>query len=149
MPRNEKWDPMRELASVQKQMNKLVETALARTDFQAPGGVGSWEPVADVFESDQALTVYLEIPGVQQEQIDVRIEGDELLVEGERRMDREQPGEHFHRVERSYGRFIRRFRLPSSVDRESIEAVYREGVLQITLLRKDSSGPKAIHVSVK
>jgi HSP20 family protein len=140
---------MNELANVQKQMNKLVESALARTDFQAPGGVGSWEPLADVYETEGTLVVCLEIPGLGQDQIDVRVDGDELVVEGERRMDREQPGEHFHRVERSYGHFLRRFRLPSYVDRESIEAVYRDGVLKITLLRTGNAGPRAIRVSVR
>ena len=149
MPRNEKWDPMRDLASVQKQMNKLVESAMARTDFQVPGGVGSWEPVADVYETDEALVVTLEIPGLRQEDIDARIDGDDLVIEGERRMDREQPGEHFHRVERSYGRFLRMFRLPPYVDRNSIDARYVDGVLKILLARADGGEQKAIQVSIK
>jgi HSP20 family protein len=143
------WDPMREMLQVQKRLNDLFETALARTDFETKEGFGSWTPVADVYETPVALHLDLEIPGLEQEEIDVRLDGDELVVEGERRMDREQEGEQFHRVERSYGKFSRRFRLPSTVDRATVDAVYRHGLLRVTLPRKERQHPETVRVSVR
>jgi len=143
------WDPVRELAVIQERMNKLFETALARTNFDADGGVGAWTPVADVFESAGRLDLRVELPGLEQSDIDLRVEGDEIVVQGERKMDREQAGEQFHRVERSYGKFARRFPLPSTVDRDSVEAVYRDGVLEISLQKKAGSGPGPIRVAIR
>jgi len=143
------WDPMREMFQVQKRLNELFETALARTDFETQDGLGAWTPVADVYESASALHLDLELPGLRQEQIDVRIDGDELVIEGERSMDREQEEEQFHRVERSYGKFSRRFRLPSTVDREAVDAVYRNGLLRVSVPRKALERPGAVKISVR
>jgi len=143
------WDPLRELSKVQERMNRLFETALGRTDFDAGGGIDTWTPIADVHEADSCLVLSLELPGVDQKDIELRVEGDELIVEGERHMNPESPkGEQFHRVERSYGKFSRRFAMPSTVNRDAVEAAYRNGVLQITLLKKSSKQPGPIRVSI-
>jgi HSP20 family protein len=149
MPKHQEWDPLKELNAVKRRMNQLFERALARTDFNADGEVGSWEPLADIFETKERFHVCLELPGLGQDEIEVRVDGDELIVEGERLMDREQAGGQFHRVERSYGKFVRRFRLPSTVDRESVRAAYRNGVLDVRLERTDRSEPRAIRVSIR
>jgi HSP20 family protein len=128
-----KWDPLKELMTVQKRMNQLFETALARTDFGTRDEFDTWTPVCDAFETPEAVVLCLELPGLEQAAIDLRLEGDELVVSGERKMERGAPGEHFHRVERSYGKFSRRFRVPSSVSRDSVSASYRDGVLRVTL----------------
>jgi len=143
------WDPLKELAGVQSRMNKLFETALARTDFSAEGGIGAWTPVADVQESSEALTFFLELPGVRLEDIDLHLEGDELLVQGERRMEREEAGEQYHRVERSYGKFSRRFPVPSTVDRSSVAATFRDGVLRISLPKKENVLKGPIRVAIR
>jgi HSP20 family protein len=142
------WDPLKELVGVHKRLNDLFESALARTDFDAPEGVGSWLPAADVHETDSSLNVVLELPGLSQDQIQINVDGDELVVEGERRMKRGDASETFHRVERNYGSFSRRFRLPSTVDRERIEARFRHGVLEIVLAKRAGSGPQAIKVTI-
>lgn len=143
------WDPLKELLVVQQRMNKLFETALARTNFDAEGGVGAWTPVSDVYESPEGLVVCLELPGLSAAEIDVRVDGDELVVQGERRMEREHPGEQYHRVERSYGKFARRFPLPSDVDRNSAEAGYRNGVLTVRLARRESEGRRPIRLEIR
>lgn len=143
------WDPLRELAVVQSRMNKLFESALARTDFSAEGGIGAWTPVADVQESSDTISFFLELPGVRQEDIDLHLEGDELLVQGERRMEREEAGEQYHRVERSYGKFARRFPVPSTVDRSSVAATFRDGVLRITLRKKENVLGGPIRVAIR
>jgi HSP20 family protein len=144
------WDALKELKKVQARMNSLFENALARTNFDAEGGVGAWVPVADVHESDDRLTVSLELPGVDQADIEIRVVGDDLVVEGERRMGRETTeGEQFHRVERSYGPFSRRFPLASTLDRESVDAVYNHGVLTITMLKRSGKHPGPIRVTIR
>ncbi len=125
------FDPLRELAAVQDRMNRLFETALTRTNFDPQGGVGSWLPVADAWENDDSILFAVELPGLTLSQIDVRVEEDELVVEGERRMERERPGEHYHRVEGSYGKFARRFALPSVADRQAASASLCDGVLRV------------------
>jgi HSP20 family protein len=142
------WDPLKELAGVQQRMNKLFESALARTNFDTEGGVGAWTPVSDVFETPEGMILHIELPGLEQADIDVRVERDELIVQGDRRMDRDVAGE-FHRVERSYGKFLRRFPLPSAVDRESVEALFRDGVLTVTLTKSERGRSAAIKVAVR
>ena len=143
------WDPLKDLVGIQERMNKLFESALARTNFDAEGGVGAWTPVADVYEDAEKLVFCLELPGLAQSDIDVRLEDDELVVRGERQMDRGTPGEQFHRVERSYGKFVRRFRLRSHIDPASVGAGYQDGVLVITLAKKDDAGKSPIRVVIR
>jgi HSP20 family protein len=143
------WDPLKDLVGIQERMNKLFESALARTNFDSEGGVGAWTPAADVYEKTLSLEFYLELPGLAQSDIDVRLEEDELVVRGERHMDRGAPGEQFHRVERSYGKFVRRFRLRSHIDPNSVSASYQDGVLAITLAKKDDAGRNPIRVEIR
>jgi HSP20 family protein len=143
------WDPLKDLVGIQERMNKLFESALARTNFDAEGGVGAWTPVADVYEDADTVAFCLELPGLAQADIDVRLEDDELVVRGERHMDRGAAGEQFHRVERSYGKFVRRFRLRSHIDPSSVAATYQDGVLVITLAKKDGAGKNPIRVVIR
>lgn len=143
------WDPLRELVGVQDRMNKLFESALARTNFDADGGVGSWMPVADVFETPEQYVVSVELPGLVQEDIDVRVEGSELVVQGERRREKDVPGIQYHRVERSEGKFVRKFALPSRVDRDGVQAEYRDGVLRVSVPKREGPESRPIRVSVR
>jgi HSP20 family protein len=149
MPAQGNWNPLKELTSVQRRMNKLFETALGGSDFDAGDDLDSWTPICDVYETPDALVVTLELPGLEQEQIDVRVDGDDLIVSGERAIDREQPGEQFHRVERPYGKFLRRFHLPSTVDRAAVEASFRDGALRITLPNRPDKQPQPIRVAIR
>lgn len=146
---NAGWDPMRELLAVQDRMNRLFETAMTRTNFSLDGGVGSWTPVADAWESPDGFFFTLEIPGLAMEQIVVRVDGESLLVEGEREMDREKPGEHFHRVEGSYGKFSRRFDLPAAADRSAAAASYKHGVLTVRFPKNAAGSRGAIRLEVR
>ncbi len=143
------WDPLKELMTVQKRMNKLFESAMARTDFETHEEVDTWTPVCDVYEASDKLVLCLELPGLEQDQINLTIDGDELVVAGERVIDRETPEEQFHRVERSYGKFSRRFHLPSTVDRDSVEASYRDGVLRVTLPDRSEKQERAIKLEIQ
>lgn len=143
-----KWNPIIELLGVQKRMNDLFESALARSDFDTQEGVGFWTPDCDAYQTPDALVFCLELPGLERSQIDVRLDGDELVVEGSRDMVRDRDGEQFHRVERSYGKFSRRFRLPSTVDRTAVSAEYSNGVLRVVLPTRESEESGPIRVSV-
>ena len=143
------WDPFTDLVQVQKRMNQLFESALARTDFEAEQGFDSWTPVCDAYETTQGLEILLELPGMEQEQIELRMDADQLVVSGERQMERDHPAEQFHRVERSYGKFSRRFHLPSTVDRGAVQACFREGVLHVTLPAKQADQPKSVRVDIR
>ncbi len=142
------WDPMTDLMSVQKQMNRLFESALGKVGFDADAGLGAWAPAADVYDEPGRRVFCLELPGLSLDDIGVRIDADELIVEGDRRMERDHPGEQFQRVERSYGKFMRKFRLPSNVDRGSVRARYRDGVLTIGLDRNDDVEPERFEVAI-
>ena len=149
MPARGQWDPLKELTAVQKRMNKLFESALGMSDFDAPEEPDSWTPVCDVYKTENALVVSLELPGLEQSEIDVRVDGDDLVVSGEREIEREQPGEQFHRVERPYGKFLRRFHLPSTVNREAIEASFRDGLLRVRLPNQRDKQPLPIRVAIR
>jgi HSP20 family protein len=140
---------MRELLAVQDRMNRLFETAMTRTNFSVDGGPGAWTPVADAWETREGFFFSLEIPGVAMDQIVVRVDGDSLLVEGERRMERERPGEQFHRVEGSYGKFARRFELPSGADRSAAAATYADGVLTVRFPRSADGSRGSIRLEVR
>jgi HSP20 family protein len=144
-----KWDPLKELMTVQKRMNQLFESALARTDFGTQDEFDTWTPVADAYETRDAVVLCLELPGLEQDGIDLRLEGDELVVSGERKMDRGAEGEHFHRIERSYGKFSRRFRVPSTVAREAVRASYRDGVLRVTLPNGEPRRDDPVRVTIQ
>jgi len=143
------WDPLKELGSVQKRMNRLFETAMGAADFDANEEPDTWTPVCDAYETADALVVSVELPGLDQDEIDVRVDGDDLVVSGERGIEREQPGEHFHRVERPYGKFLRRFHLPSTVSREEIRASFTDGLLRITLPNHKDKQARPIQVTIQ
>ena len=143
-----RWDPWKELLAVQKRMNQLFDGALGGTEFDAPDAPDTWVPVCDVYETARALVICLELPGVHQGAIDLRLDGDELVVAGKREREKAGSDEQFHRVERSYGKFARRFRLPSTVERSAVDAAYRQGVLRVVVGKKegDKAGPVRVEI---
>jgi len=143
------WKPLSELRTVQKRLNQLFETAMAHSNYDSPEGFDSWTPVCDAYETDLAVVICLELPGLEQKTIDLRLDGDELVVEGERSMDGGQAGERYHRVERSFGRFQRRFHLPSDVNREEVTASYHNGLLRVEMPRQGKRAPGAIKVDIR
>jgi HSP20 family protein len=142
-------NPFAELRSVQKRLNQLFEGALARSNFEAPDGFDSWTPVCDAYETAQALVLCLELPGLGPDDIDLKLEGDELAVRGERRTEPGQSGERYHRVERSFGKFERSFPLPPAVDRGAVRASYRDGVLRVELPTTGRKQPAGVRVEIE
>ncbi|MDD2335719.1 MAG: Hsp20/alpha crystallin family protein [Geobacteraceae bacterium] len=143
-----RYNPMRELRGMQEQMNRLLDLAWNRE----PGEElreGVWQPLVDIFENDEAVVIRAELPGVEQDAIEVKIEGATLTIRGERKQDAEVRKENYHRIERYYGPFQRSFLLPQTIDQEKVNAACDKGVLTITLPKKELIKPKQITVEVK
>ena len=146
-----RWEPFRDLVSLQDRMNRLFDESVrtARTgngDDWALGG--SWAPAVDIYEQDGNIVMKAELPGVDPRAVDIRLENNTLTLRGERKLDKEVKEESYHRVERAYGAFSRSFTLPTVVDQGSIKAEYRDGVLKLTLPKREEAKPRQIQINV-
>jgi HSP20 family protein len=142
-----RWDPFRELTSLQNRVNGLFQ------DFNRPGqdeltATGSFVPAVDVYEDEHKVTLKLEIPGIDQNDVDIRLENNTLTVRGERKFEKEEKEENFHRIERRYGSFARSFTLPNTLDSEKVQANYENGVLKIEIAKRAEAKPKQIKVNI-
>ena len=148
MPR---WNANPEIKTLQTQLNRLFEPfARFATTADEDLVTGTWVPPVDVAETQERIVVRAEVPGIKQEDIQIEFENGLLTIRGERKLDKESnPGTTWHRVERSYGNFIRSFTLPRTVDPEKISATYRDGVLELDVPKKEEAKPKQIRIAVK
>ena len=140
-----RWDPFREVVALQNRMNSLFRDL---NENEGPLTTAAFVPAVDIYEDSQKVVLKLEIPGMDQKDLDVRVENNTLTVKGERRFEAEEKEENFHRIERRYGTFYRSFTLPSTVDTENIGASYNAGVLKLELKKKPEAQPKQIKVNV-
>lgn len=128
-----KWDPLRDLLSLQERMNELFEESFAgRLEEPALVGSGAWAPLADAYETPEAFVVLLELPGIDEDDVEVQVDGDMLTVKGQRRGLSLRP-DRFHRMERSHGPFLRSFHLTEEVEPGRVSAQLRDGVLRLEL----------------
>ena len=143
-----RYDPLREFVTLQDRMSRLFrdprgsdgpEEALTSTAFAPP---------VDVYEDEHNVTLKIEVPGIDEKDIDVRIENNTLTVHGERKFEKEEKEENYRRVERQYGSFTRTFNLPSTVDHDNVQADYDKGVLKIKLEKKAEAKPKQIKINI-
>ena len=142
-----RWDPFRELSTLQQRMNRLFQDSL---QSQGEEGLmtGSFVPAVDIYEDEQSITLKMEVPGVEQKDLDIRVENHTLTVRGERKFEKDEKEENFHRIERRYGSFFRSFSLPNTVDTDNIKADYENGVLKIKLAKRAEAKPKQVKVNV-
>lgn len=143
-----RWDPLRELRGLQEQMNRLLEQGRACADDASPEA-GPWQPPADIYEDEHAVVLKLELPEIDQREIEVRIEEQLLVVTGERRLEYEEQRHNYQRIERSHGPFRRTFALPATVDLEQIRASCERGVLRVVLPKTRPQQPRQIEIEVK
>ena len=147
-----RWEPFRDLVSIQGRMNRLFDEAFRGAT--RPSGdeeewsLGSWAPAVDIFEQDGNIVLKAELPGVDPKDVDVRVENNVLTLRGERKLDNEVQKESYHRVERAYGSFSRSFTLPNVVDTEKIKADFKDGMLKLVLPKKEEAKPKQISINV-
>jgi HSP20 family protein len=146
-----RWDPFRELEEMSDRLNRMFSRpALPRTNGNDKETmiVADWVPSVDVSETDGDYQIKAEIPDVKKEDVKVTVEEGVLTIQGERKQEKEEKGKKYHRVERSYGRFVRSFTLPDLVDEEKVKAEFKDGVLNLQLPKSEKAKPKAIEVAV-
>ena len=146
-----RFEPFREFSTLQDRMNRM--NRLFRESFNEEGrddslNTSSFAPAVDVYEDEHKVTLKIEVPGIDEKDIDVQVENNILTVHGERKIEKEEKEENYRRVERQYGSFTRTFTLPTTVDTESVSATYDKGVLKIALPKKAEAKPKQIKVNV-
>jgi HSP20 family protein len=143
-----RYDPYREFVTLQDRLNRLLRDPRGAEGQDESLTSTAFAPAVDVYEDEHNVTLKIEVPGIDEKDIDVRIENNRLTVHGERKFEKEEKEENFRRVERQYGSFSRTFTLPNTVDQESVQADYDKGVLKITIAKKAEAKPKQIKVSV-
>jgi HSP20 family protein len=142
-----RYDPYRELNSLQERFNRIFGGGLTRGgDREEEMSLGSWMPPVDIEEDKDRIVLTAELPGMKENDIDIQMEGGVLTIRGERKFENEKEGRNFHRVERSYGQFVRSFTLPNNVDREHIKADFRDGLLHIELPKREEARPRQIKI---
>ena len=142
-----RWDPFREFSTLQDRMNRLVRDSFGEGREEALT-TSSFAPPVDVYEDEHNVTLKIEVPGIEEKDIDVRMENHTLTVHGERKFEKEEKEENYRRVERQYGSFTRTFTLPNTIDPDQVMANYDKGVLKIKLAKKAEAKPKQIKVNV-
>ena len=139
-------DPFRELFDLQRGINRLFEDAASSGNSAAV--LSAWTPSVDVYEDENGFLIKCELPEVRREDVKVNLDNNVLSISGERKFEHEEKREGYHRVERSYGQFYRSFTLPPNVNVEVINAEFRDGVLRLSIPKKEEAKPKQIQVKV-
>ena len=142
-----RFEPFRELTTLQDRMNRLFRDTYGDGRDEALT-TSNFAPPVDVYEDEHNITLKIEVPGIEEKDIDVRIENNTLTVHGERKFEKEEKEENFRRVERQYGSFTRSFTLPTTVDADKVQAHYDRGILKVQLAKKAEAKPKQIKVNV-
>jgi len=143
-----RWDPFRELNTITDRMNRLFQDTYGTQTREGEGLTSSFVPAVDIYEDEHNVIVKMEVPGIDQKDIDVRLENNTLTVRGERKFEKDEKEENFHRIERRYGSFYRAFTLPNTLDAEKVQADYENGILRINLAKKAEAKPKQIKVNI-
>ena len=143
-----RWDPFRDVLALQNRMNSLFQ------EFNRTQGDGdslantAFVPPVDIYEDEHKIMLKIEAPGMKESEFDVQVENNVLTVRGERRFEKDEKEENFHRIERRYGSFQRSFTLPSTVNPDTVKAAYDAGILKIQLEKRAEARPKQIKVQV-
>ncbi len=143
-----RWEPFREFSTLQDRMNRLFRESFNDVGRDESLTTSTFSPAVDVYEDEHKVTLKIEVPGIDEKDIDVQVENNTLTVHGQRKIEKEEKEENYRRVERQYGSFTRTFTLPQTVDAENVSATYDKGVLKINLPKKAEAKPKQIKVHV-
>lgn len=140
-----RWEPFRENFGLESQVNRMFNELLGRTQ---ESNLTSWAPAVDIMENEHELVVKADLPDIKPEELDIRVENNILTIRGERKFEKKVDEKNYLRVERSYGSFARSFSLANTVNSEAIKADYKDGVLSLTIPKREEAKPKQIKVSV-
>jgi HSP20 family protein len=127
---------------------RLFEDAFSRM-LTEPQTNRPWAPAVDIYETENELVLKADLPDVELKDIDVRVENQTLTIAGERKFEQQESGRGYHRIERNYGTFVRSFSVPNTFDTETIVAEFKNGVLSVTLPKKEAAKPRQVKVEVK
>lgn len=140
--------PWNDVAFLQNRLNSFFQELNPATGESESLMTGSFVPAVDVYEDAQKVVLKLEVPGIKQDDLDIRVENQTLVVKGERKLESEEKEENFHRIERRFGSFVRSFTLPQTVNTDAITAGYDAGVLTISIAKKAEAQPKQVKVQI-
>jgi HSP20 family protein len=141
-----RWEPFRDLVTTQDRLNRLFNQTFSRVFDDEEGPSSTWMPAVDIYETDANIVLKAELPGIKPEDVEVRVEDGTLYLKGQRKFEKEVKEENYHRVERSYGSFVRSFPLPNSVKSDDAKAEYKDGVLTLTMPKREEAKPKTIKI---
>jgi HSP20 family protein len=141
-----RWDPFRDMVTLREKMNRLFEDSLAHKGEDKDMMTSNWAPAVDIYETANELVLTAEVPGIDEKDIEIKVEDNTLTLKGERKFEKETKEENFHRIERSYGSFFRAFSLPNSVDPDLIRAEHENGVLRVVMPKRQELKPKTVKI---
>lgn len=147
--RTSRWDPLKEMAELERGLGRFFGRAPMTTNGEEePLALAAWEPLVDITEDEKEFLVKVELPEVKKEEVKVTVEEGVLRISGERKQEKEEKGKKFHRVERSYGSFLRAFTLPEGADGAKVNAEFKEGMLTVHLPKTEQAKAKTVEVKV-
>jgi HSP20 family protein len=140
-----RWNPFVEFDDIQRRLNRLF---MERSVKNGEPAFADFMPAVDIEETDTEFIVKADLPDVRKEDLKIQVEDGVLAIEGERKQEKEEQGRKFHKIEREYGRFVRRFALPTEVDGEKVRADFKHGVLNVVLPKTPAAKPKTIDIKI-
>ena len=143
-----RWDPFRDVLALQNRMNSLFQEYNRQNEGESALTTAAFVPPVDIYEDEHKIALKLEVPGMKESDLDIQLENNVLTVKGERKFEKEEKEENFHRIERRYVSFYRSFTIPNTVNPDSVKASYDAGVLHIELQKRAEAKPKQIKVQV-
>lgn len=141
-----RWDPFRDLVTLRDKMNRLFEDAATGRGEEKELISFSWAPAVDIYEDETQLVLTAEVPGINEKDVEIKIDDNLLSIQGERKLEKETKEENYHRIERAYGSFYRSFTLPNYIDQDKIRAEHENGVLKITMPKKAELKPRKVKI---
>ncbi len=148
-----RWNPFKEMEEMQRRLSAAFNILPERNGSSSGGGkesmiVAEWSPLVDITEDDREYLITAELPEVKKEDVKVTVESGVLQISGERKFEQEEKTKRYHRVERSYGSFVRSFTLPGDVDDGRVSAEFKDGVLKVHVAKSEKALPKQVEVKV-
>jgi HSP20 family protein len=143
-----RWDPFRELEDMSNRLNRMFGRSPLAREAETQMVAFDWAPSVDISENPEEFVIKAEVPGVNKDDVKVSIEDGVVSIQGERKQEKEEKDKKFHRIERSYGSFLRSFSLPSNIDDAKVQAQFKDGLLTVRLPKSASAKPKSVEVKV-
>jgi HSP20 family protein len=145
-----RWDPFNNVTALQDRINRLFDDAFpTRREFEEDVSKGDWRPAVDIYDTDEAVVIHVELPGISKENISVEVRGNVLTLRGEKSINKDFSEENCCRQERCYGTFQRAFTLPSSINSQSIKASFKDGILELKIPKPEEERPTQITVNIE